>query len=293
MIYTEEEINRRKQNKLLPLRAGLVILDSCKQTFQEIQNQYYHTPYGWLFNYHTVNLRESKAPVQELIGAITGQPWQVDDSSRELIKTQNTPQNHLVDSGDDLSSKTGVDYTQLENFLKAEQWKKADQETFAVMLQATGREQEGWLDVESIENFPCTHLSTIDQLWVKYSEGRFGFSVQNRILESVGWDYAKYGKCVGWRKGKFWNWLHYNQLTFSTNAPHGHLPALSIVAVLPAGVNLSLVVPSMLLPITRKFLTWSLYTNEIMRGLLSMWDANGYLKPQRLSLFSRVQTCKV
>ena len=46
IIYTEQEINRRKQNKLTPLRTGLVILGSCKQTFQEIRDNYYHTPYG-------------------------------------------------------------------------------------------------------------------------------------------------------------------------------------------------------------------------------------------------------
>jgi hypothetical protein len=44
----------------------------------------------------------------------------------------------------------------------------------------------GYLDIESIEKFPCTDLGTIDQLWVKYSYGRFGFSVQKRIWESVG-----------------------------------------------------------------------------------------------------------
>lgn len=144
----------------------------------------------------------------------------------EVIETQNTQQNQQDDSGDDLSSETGVNYIRLRDFLKAEQWKEADHETLAVMLKASGKEQQGWLDTESIENFPCTDLHTIDQLWVKYSNGQFGLSVQKRIWESVDKNYEKFGDRVGWRKGMFMNkeWRDYNKITFSTNAPEGHLP---------------------------------------------------------------------
>ncbi len=39
----------------------------------------------------------------------------------------------------------------------------------------------------------CEDLRTIDQLWVKYSNGRFGFSVQKRIWHSIGGNkYADY-----------------------------------------------------------------------------------------------------
>ncbi|MFB2922542.1 protein kinase domain-containing protein [Aerosakkonema funiforme] len=87
---------------------------------------------------------------------------------------------------DDLRSDKGVDYRKLRDLLKAGNWKEADEETGRVMLKAAGREKEGWLDDESINKFPCTDLRTIDRLWVKYSKGRFGFSVQKRIWESVG-----------------------------------------------------------------------------------------------------------
>ncbi|MEI1377009.1 MULTISPECIES: GUN4 domain-containing protein [unclassified Nostoc] len=142
----------------------------------------------------------------------------------------------------DLSSEKDVDYTRLRDLLKAGNWKEADGETLAVMLKASGREQEGWLDSKSIEKFPCTDLRTIDQLWVKYSNGRFGFSVQKRIWESVGKDYGKFGDRVGWRKWRtvvkmVWFgllglqtnnervWLNYSDLLFKTSAPEGHLPS--------------------------------------------------------------------
>jgi hypothetical protein len=132
---------------------------------------------------------------------------------------------------DDLSSEKNVDYTRLRNLLADGKWKEADKETLAVMLKAAGREQEGYLDSESIETFPCTDLRTIDRLWVKYSDGRFGFSVQKRIWESVGGKPGKYDdeiyKClvdrVGWRVkgGLFGTDSH---ISFSLNAPEGHLP---------------------------------------------------------------------
>ncbi|MEH1909367.1 GUN4 domain-containing protein [Nostoc sp.] len=131
---------------------------------------------------------------------------------------------------DDLSSDKAVDYTRLRNLLKAGEWKEADAETLGVILKAFGREAEAYLDYRSINNFPCTDLRTIDQLWVKYSNGRFGFSVQKRIWESVGGNpyailyeiFEHFGDRVGWRVEK--DWIDNEGVNFSTSAPEGHLP---------------------------------------------------------------------
>ncbi|MBE9106795.1 GUN4 domain-containing protein [Nostoc cf. edaphicum LEGE 07299] len=130
-----------------------------------------------------------------------------------------------------LASDVGVNYQNLQNLLKAGQWKAADEETTRVMLKVAKREKEGWLDYESIENFPCTDLRTIDQLWVKYSNGHFGFSVQKRIWLKCGGkvDYETerfLGDCVGWRfKGR---WLsREDEYNYSLYALQGHLPAIN------------------------------------------------------------------
>jgi eukaryotic-like serine/threonine-protein kinase len=120
-------------------------------------------------------------------------------------------------------------YQKLQQLLAAGQWKEADQETAKVMLQAARREKEGYLDKTSIDNFPCEDLRSIDQLWVKYSMSRFGFSVQKKIWLEVGGkvDYeteCKLGDRVGWRKGG--EWMNYDDLTFTLQAPVGHLPAV-------------------------------------------------------------------
>ncbi|MFM7851992.1 MAG: GUN4 domain-containing protein [Flammeovirgaceae bacterium] len=47
---------------------------------------------------------------------------------------------------------------QLEEYLKNQQWYEADQETWKLMLKVTNREEEGWLDLENIKNFPSEDL---------------------------------------------------------------------------------------------------------------------------------------
>ena len=131
---------------------------------------------------------------------------------------------------DDLSSEKGIDYTKLRDYLAAGNWKKADYETYLVMLQAVGRKEGDWMRSEELLNFPCTDLRTIDCLWVKYSNGRFGFSVQKRIyLEEGGKPDGKYyeaawnkfGDRVGWRVKD--TWIYYSDVTFDTYlAPRGY-----------------------------------------------------------------------
>jgi serine/threonine-protein kinase len=133
----------------------------------------------------------------------------------------------------ELKSAKGVNYHQLEQLLKAGSWKKADEETANKMCEVAGRTHEGWLREEDIDNFPCEDLRTIDQLWVKYSNGRFGFSVQKRIYKSLGgtrsYDikvWQAFGDQVGWRVGG--SWLYYKDLKFNQTAPVGHLPYTSL-----------------------------------------------------------------
>ena len=127
-----------------------------------------------------------------------------------------------------LKSAMGVDYTQLRDLLAAGKWKEADEETLKVMLNVARREKEGYFNSESIKNFPCDDLRTIDQLWVKYSQGRFGFRVQKKIWLELGGKVnyeteCKLGDSVGWRKGGHWL-MNDCDLTFNKQALRGHLP---------------------------------------------------------------------
>ena len=135
-------------------------------------------------------------------------------------------------------------YEKLANYLAAGEWRKADKETTRVMLQVAQREEEGGLREEDIDRFPRNDLRTIDRLWVHYSQGRFGFSVQKEIYQSLGgtreYDRAiweAFGDRVGWRV--VGEWLYYSDLSFSCDAPGGHLPVLFGELGLKLGFSIS------------------------------------------------------
>ncbi len=122
----------------------------------------------------------------------------------------------------ELLSDVGANYTHLRDLLLAGMWREADEETRRVILKVARRENEGWLNEDSIKKLPCTDLRTVDRFWVEYSQGHFGFSVQKRIYEEVGRDWEKMGDRVGWRLER--DWLSISSLTYDVDAPIGHLP---------------------------------------------------------------------
>ena len=152
-----------------------------------------------------------------------------------------------LDVVEELNLEQKVDYRHLRDLLKAGKWKEADLETYRCMLKMAGREKNGYFYNKDIDNFFCQELRAIDCLWVQYSNGRFGFSVQKRIYQELGgtrqYDnkiWRAFGDRVGWREGK--KWLNYNDLRREKNfgvtllsrlpwispddgnLPRGHLP---------------------------------------------------------------------
>jgi hypothetical protein len=165
---------------------------------------------------------------------VTSSPVPKPSPSIAVVPTPKPTPSPVLKPGTTLISRsTGVNYTNLRDLLAAKKWKEADKETNRAMLQAAKREKEGWFRVEDIENFSCEDLRMIDQLWVSASKGKFGFSVQKEIYESLrgtreynGEVWNKFGDRVGWRKGG--SWLYSSDLTYSDEAPKAHLPAGSV-----------------------------------------------------------------
>lgn len=132
---------------------------------------------------------------------------------------------------DDLRSDCGADYTRLRDLLKAGKWEEADVETHLVMLFVADRDHDDWIRPDELAAFPCVDLGTIDRLWLKYSGGRFGFSVQKQIWLNLGGQVGQhdkeiwqmFGDRVGWCVSR--SWLYHDCLTFSLDAPEGHLPS--------------------------------------------------------------------
>jgi serine/threonine protein kinase len=142
-----------------------------------------------------------------------------------------TPQQLEIPVRDRLVADVWVNYRKLSQLLIQKRWKEADFETKVILLSVAGRTAEGWMRAEDFKKFPCQDLCRLDRLWVNSSSGRFGYSVQKQVWESIGGkidlDYTiwcKFGDRLGWRRDG--NWLDYADLTFDQDtAPLGHLPA--------------------------------------------------------------------
>ena len=134
-----------------------------------------------------------------------------------------TPNDGVVLGGIDKS------YKKLETFLFTQQWQKADLQTKAIMLEASNRKKAGYLRLKDIAQFPASDLIVIDNLWKKYSQENFGLSIQANIWRSLGgtanpdWNlWCRFGDRIGWFVNE--SWLYWNDVSFSIDAPMGHLP---------------------------------------------------------------------
>jgi hypothetical protein len=123
-----------------------------------------------------------------------------------------------------------LDYRNLEGLLRSQDWQAADEETYNLILQAADQEDRGWLGSDDMAAFPCSVLQTIDELWLQYSEGHFGYSVQTAIEQDCFNEYSDFYpaamQCLADAVG--WNDWQDTQFDFSLSAPAGHLPATNM-----------------------------------------------------------------
>ena len=97
---------------------------------------------------------------------------------------------------DDLSwfhtpSDVGFDYSPLQRYLLNECYEDADRFTSSKLRELAGEKavKRGYVYFSEVESIPSIDLSTLDKLWVVYSRGKFGFTVQAKILDSLGGRY--------------------------------------------------------------------------------------------------------
>lgn len=123
----------------------------------------------------------------------------------------------------DIVSATGIDYTTLQHLLATRRWKEADLETWVVLSLAAGKRRKTYLFADDIDRLNCRDLQTIDRLWVKYSGGRFGLSIQAKIYQQVKEDYGHLCERLGWQTYNSHNPA--DSFQYKLSAPIGHLPS--------------------------------------------------------------------
>jgi len=153
--------------------------------------------------------------------------WSSLEEFQKHIFKRLTQSEAIVTDEDDLTSEKRIDYTRLRDLLKNSLWREADQETAAIMIRLSGGELEG--QFQDISTFPCTDLLTIDRLWQKYSQNKFGFTVQKDVWSSASRDFKDLARRVGWYTNS--TWVKEQDLKYTITAPKGHLPTLRWVEI--------------------------------------------------------------
>ncbi|MGK7884371.1 MAG: GUN4 domain-containing protein [Crocosphaera sp.] len=160
-----------------------------------------------------------------------------------LERERNTYSQQLTETASTINQlQAKIHCTKLRDLLAAGEWFQADKETANIMLQTANRVKRGSLSVEDIENFPCDELRTIDQLWVHYSKGKFGFSVQRKIyIDEIGgtrdYDYTNNSEIISeFRRVVGWDWqscvhMMLNNIKSLDDAPMGYYPVGAAVTV--------------------------------------------------------------
>ncbi len=83
------------------------------------------------------------------------------------------------------SKNPQINYKKLENSLSASRWQEANQETWNLLCVALDKKLGSPLTGSDLEQIPCAVLNNIDKLWHKHSNGKYGFTVQNRIYKEI------------------------------------------------------------------------------------------------------------
>ena len=165
-----------------------------------------------------------------VVGVAIGVVADEEDDADELGETPKPepiippPVPQPIDRDLSINSEVGVDYSRLQELLAAKQYQQANRETFRVMSQAAFQTDDGWFQPEDIAKFPCLDLKTINQLWLNYSGGHFGFSIQQEIYHQVNSDYHQLAETVGWIEGDYWQ--DYVDLRDEKLVPRGYLPSM-------------------------------------------------------------------
>ncbi|MEH1999469.1 MAG: GUN4 domain-containing protein [Nostoc sp.] len=125
-----------------------------------------------------------------------------------------------------------IEYHKLCDLLEAKSWKEADRETFDIFLKLMSRKKLKLCEAVLLTNVkisPTVWISKVDyedleilnNIWIKNSDGQFGFAIQSQIyMQTQSLECFYQG--VGWKINS--ELKSYDQLTFDIDSPKGHLP---------------------------------------------------------------------
>jgi len=126
------------------------------------------------------------------------------------------------------NSGIDINYDELQLSLLKQNFEEADRLTSSYLRKLAGKvaENRGYVFYSEVKDMPGEDLITIDRLWNIYSQGKFGFSNQAKLLKSVGKRYDLLWPKIGWKKDGIWT-RYPTSFCWSLKAPEGHMPLVN------------------------------------------------------------------
>jgi hypothetical protein len=127
-----------------------------------------------------------------------------------------------------LASGDGIPYGPLQEALAQRCFELADRITSEVLRQLAGSEavRRGYVYYSEVAPMPSLDLTSLDRLWVCYSRGRFGFSVQGRLLRACNGRWDQLWPRLGWKSEGTWT-RYPSGFQWNLEAPEGHMPLIN------------------------------------------------------------------
>jgi hypothetical protein len=126
------------------------------------------------------------------------------------------------------SSSQGIDYQVLQRHLVLQEFEQADRLTSAVLRELAGAEavRRGYVYYSEVPAIANADLESLDRLWLCYSRGRFGFSVQGRLLRACNGRWEQLWPRLAWKSGGVWT-RYPGGFQWCIDAPEGHMPLVN------------------------------------------------------------------
>ena len=116
----------------------------------------------------------------------------------------------------------------MQRALLDEDFEEADRLTSCVLRELAGDQavKRGYVYFSEVPPMEGLDLTTLDRLWIAYSQGRFGFTVQARLLKALDGRYDRLWPRIGWKLDGTWT-RYPGAFQWSMDAPEGHMPLIN------------------------------------------------------------------
>jgi hypothetical protein len=120
-----------------------------------------------------------------------------------------------------------MDYSALRDHLAEGDFRKADDETRALLIKLAGEGavKRNWVYFTEVKSIDTADLQTLDALWSAASNGKFGYQVQKELWVGKSKRWGEFFKQIDWTQGEnnvYRKWPM--EFVYSMDAPRGHLP---------------------------------------------------------------------